>query len=823
MTPTTAIFKKELRQHGILAVAAVIICLLIQVIYYWLIRQSGFPCYNFGTFISTALSVTMFYAGVAAAISYSTEHANKTFTFLRRLPVSHTMLAAGKIGWALCGTGLVLIINLLLCAFWFLLLKDVAGFQISDISNNINNELKGGGLILLIIAKVFVWGLLWTTLCRNPLNAVAATGGSIIGITLGFLWACFVLESEFGIVIPTDINMGMIYNTAEIILVAPLALWRIFRWFDIEAKESLTARLLSHKFVLARYPKRVQSPFLALVHHHIRHASVVYYLGIFSFALFSLGILFMYCYLPDDAARREYTDTWWWAWGAISSVFCIFVLWGTIFGHDLKNDSYLFLSRMGVHEGKFWWSRILPAMVLYVPVIISAAIAFWMNAGIHHNALSMETWTLFWTKIAPGGLVVWLAPAALGTYLSISSRSQIISCVLTGICWYALILWMAFFTIQFDCSPWWTTLPICIAPFVASRLRARYWFKETFTWRSRAVPLIPLFVTVFAILVALPLVRIYSVPNVSWSQIDAFFDQADFGDNIRVPEKRKALIQYIATHGTVPVEYERWLAETGRYTQECELNVFSGCTTEEFALLNYVWQRNRYAQIFSIKCWREIETKGAGNYESRFRWFLYMPWERVRMEQILRARIVAELVESGYLQDKRAVAIRDWFERPAMFSYTIDRDLWCAKIHANMYEDTMSYRQLRHVFLAIDKWYNEHGCTLPESLEELIEEGYLAAFPEHPFTGELMQYHRDAPPPEDVVSASVSPSAHIVGVPQEWWTQPGVLRDPHEGVRASATKAFREDGGTYLRLDNLVWVIVRSQETEDRIQEDIRP
>ena len=821
MTPIIALFKKEARQHWTLAAAAVVICLLLQSVYYWLCWQNEMPI-EFGFFFFQAIAITVFYAGVIAAGIYATEHANKTFIFLRKMPISTGMLAAGKIGWVLCGTGLVLIANLLLCGFWFLFLKDVANFEIPTF--NSDDAIKACTWFALILTKVFVWGLFWTTLCRSHVNAATATGASVVGGTLGFIYMCFVLETEFSIVIPTDEFSCRLYHLAEIVLVGSLAVWGVCRWFRSETSESRFAGLLSQKVVLFRYPKQVQPPFLALVHHHIRHAAAGYHLGILSFVVFSLGMLFMFCYLSDDSARSEYANTWWWICGTIGSIFGIFVLWGSIFGHDLKNDSYLFLSRMGVHEGTFWWSRIVPALILYVPVLICVTIAYLVDQIVHQNNYSMER---FWSDLesAPMGISVWFAIPAMGAFLSIWFRSQIVSVVLTALCMYALCLWMMFFMMTFGCSPLWTTLPICIAFLVASRIRARYWFKETLTWRSRFVPLAPVFATVLAILIAFPFVRIYSVPYVSWKQIDAYFDQADLGNNIRAPEKRKALIQHIAKHGTVPPEYEKYLEMIKIGSMDWELNAFSSITLEEYLLLNYAKQRYYWDRMFTREFWSEQKEQRNRlyMYDDYWQWLPYMPWEWTRSERVMRLRIVGELVESGGLQNKRTEAIQKLLKNQDARSrqYIFARDVqWL--VGENTGSQVPCSRQMHVVFRAIDKWYADHDRTLPESLEELIEHGYLAEMPVHPFTGERMEYFRDAPPPSGIgrndFTYGVLASGKFGDMSKE-------QRDRYlKHVNAMTNDAFLKfsDGMyTYLRLGKWVYLIIepveeRSLELEDR-------
>jgi hypothetical protein len=807
------LFKKELRQHGILAVAMVFMCLCFQigiVEWYEFIQVS----IDGGSFFAFTLFMVVLYAGVAAALAYSTEHADNTFTFLRNLPISWQTVAVGKTAWVLCGTVLVLIGNLLLYAACI-----GTGF-VTDTAFN-------GGRIATVLGvgtiEALVWGFFWSTRCRSQVHALIAT--CLCACVSLYLVTYFFAGDHFD---PFEMYFSVIpHRLAVAGLVALAAVWGMSRWFSFEGKRPFLARLYPEKFTLP-YPKQVQSPFFALVHQHIRHASIIYPLGILSMIGWTIGLTvaslgFAYNIESPKLDLMNRGDALWCLAviliaAVYGSVFCMGLFWATIFGHDQKKNSYQFLSRLGVHEGTVWWSRMVPALVFYVPVIlgfaaVGGAILYGQihYAGFYANRVEETIWEHLWLW-APMGFTIWLAPMAVGAFISISFRSQMVAIALTAGGFLLPIFWGMFILQIFGCSPWWTTVPICIAILVASRIRAAYWLRETCTWRSRVIPLVPLFAVFLAVLTAIPFVRIYSVPHISWEQIDAYFDQANLGDMKRDPVKRKALLQHISQHGTVPPEYEIWLEKIKGSASEWELNILSGLTFEEYIILCHMRQYDRLDKFFSRDYWREQRESGGSYLYNTWSWLPFMPWERTRRERVLRCNLVANIAEMGGVSEKRAVTIRDLCKRKTDGHVLLDDAVWMAT-PGDFVIRIICFQQMRHVFQAIDKWYAEHG-TLPESLDELVESGYLSAFPEHPFTAEQMEYYRNAHAPGVVFDGCI-----FSGVLSANDTDRHGIWSERQAQRDSLHETFLRFGGTYLRLGKWVYVIVeeeRSQEAEFR-------
>ena len=793
------LFHKEFRQHAVFVPAMILLCLCFQVAYQQGDRLFGYTITN-DMFFYIAVVVAALYAGAAAALAYSTEHAEGTFTFLRKLPISPLTVAVGKIGWVLCGTVAVIIGNLMLTFAW----------TFGNVDGRIG--LAGGFGII----EALVWGIFWSTRCRNPVHALLAT----------YLCVTAVLVLFGNIFQPLNHHVADAYiailphRIAVVLFVGFFAAWGVARWFRYESTKPHITRLFPEHGTLFGYPQGVHVPFVALIFQHLWHASLIYPLGIFCFILFSLGSLF----LMLDGLSME--GELWWQFGVVACVAGIVVFWGNIFGHDQRGDSYRMLSRLGIHEGTVWWSRMTPAFFLYIPVIatFTAYIAVedrWLQQNWRSPLPSPFSWDVNWEAISgsvPIILSAWLAPVAVGAYLSISLRSQMMAIALTLVGVFVPFFWMMLGDTLFGVSPMWTTVPILIALIVASRLRATYWLRETYTWRSRLMPLVPVFATLLIVLVALPFVRIYSVPHVSWQQIDAFFEQAHIDGIERNPEKRTALIRYIAKHNAVPPEYKEIYE---RMTSGIGFDPHT-ISYEEYLLLQYLALSEQHRTA--------PPSHNRSSHWVREDFIRFMPWESVRADRQLRLQLVATLVEMGHLERQgRAGEIHRWCERSQWTHAFFDIRTW-TDIHTwtrmrqqrPVLEQFQLASHLPRTFAAINRWYIEHE-TLPESLTELVEAGYLASIPTHSSIRRApMQYHVNAPPPQTPLvfgrdahfrfhhfgiiepphGAPGRVSVHIVGAP-------GTTLTPEQERRHFHT--FREHGGTYLQFNRWYWVIVKPE------------
>jgi hypothetical protein len=269
----------------------------------------------------------------------------------------------------------------------------------------------------------------------------------------------------------------------------------------------------------------------------------------------------------------------------------------------------------------------------------------------------VSNWSNTWEEcrlFVPVFFAGWLAPLALGAVCSMSFRTQMLAMMVTfgGTCLIVGVVACGGITL-FGSSPWWTTVPILVAFLVVSRLRAYYWLRDRLNWRTRLTTSLPVWGTALTVLIILPFDRVYSVPNISWRQIDAYLDQiAPAGQHSMSSEKRQELIRYIEAYNAVPPEYEDLYAILARGKSHLKKYTF-----DEHLLVNYVYHRDNAESVWRSRSnYYEID-------EDIFVWIFRSPWESARRDRILRAQIIAYLGEQGVLREERVLSIRWFVER----------------------------------------------------------------------------------------------------------------------------------------------------------------
>jgi len=335
----------------------------------------------------------------------------------------------------------------------------------------------------------------------------------------------------------------------------------------------------------------------------------------------------------------------------------------------------------------------------------------------------------------------------------------------TVVIFFGMIMIMDFF----GGSTAWAILPIIVALLVASYLRTRYWIQETYTWRSRLIPLAPVFATILVILIAFPFVRLYSVPYVSWEQIEAYLDQVDIHERLS-PEERSTLLRYVAENNALPPNFR--LAECPYLIQSIlfddsatvrprllgEMDRFAAQTFEERLM-------QTYAEFYK----RMTDGRWSRSDRGRFESFLRnLPWETQRRYRLLRIQMVHALVEVAGLQDDRASSVRDWYVRQTHLTVGyVDSELMLSpwrweRNSTRLWMEVQCQMRLELAFAAINAWLNEHG-TLPESLDDLISGNLLSELPVHPLTGEPVQYFLNVQLPDEFLDERIVWHAYLGG------------------------------------------------------------
>lgn len=778
MVPFSAIFRKEVRQQGALAVAMVLLCLLLQLTCY---LMTLFPEWSGGGFMAEYFAIAVFmtalYGGSAAAIVFSCEQEDRTFNFLRALPVSSSTVFWGKAAWLVSGTILVFAGTSLLTLFWNLLSVDSRA--------QIWSPGEVMGMFGIGIVEAFAWGLFWSPRCRSQVHALLAT--YFFASVIGYYVSVFTGGSNFSEIYYNAIPFRLGISA----VVLAIGVWSGLRWFDLwVTKPSVydpTGKPRRKLLDPLPYPSRIQTPFFALVHHTIRQSQTLFLVGI------SLACLCVACSLLYTLSARfsiwADTNRYLPIFLTLGSVLYCVILCGSIFGGDQKNESFRFLSRCGVSPGKVWWSRVLTVFVLTVPFVFALYFVLFGSTVRDRHEIDFGTWLIkmenefvkkenlfYWI---PSALAMWIIPFSCGALLSISIRRIIVSVALTGAASVGLICWMYLFLGFFGFSPIWTTGSVCLALLVLSRLRAADWLRERRTWKSRFKTFTPIFAVFLAVFIATPFIRIYSVPDVSLSEVEYWFEKAELPEKLS-SEKRRELFADIASRIDKPLTkeeyavfiqspvvkwtnpYQIFLERYGKITKtddkslllenlHQELEVYAesveNCPTfEEWTLREYEFQRR---WILS-KPGQALESKDTDWFLGLYR---FMPWERTRTLRRLNSHLILSLVRVGnfapsegpdermYFAERR-IFEPHLFESPNMPTPMMDDVPWLYHYDVAYFGFTTRMR-LHLVHTALHCWYLEHDETLPESLDELVEAEYLKAIPIDPRTGLAMEYQTE--------------------------------------------------------------------------------
>jgi hypothetical protein len=437
-------------------------------------------------------------------------------------------------------------------------------------------------------------------------------------------------------------------------------------------------------------------------------------------------------------------------------VFC-----GSIFAQDQKNNSFRFLSRCGISARDIWWSRILPFLTISLPcgVVLIGNLCLEAKNG-HYSHIDGNLYF-----VIPVFVAIWLLPFAVGAFISIYCRSMIVSIALTGAVSALVFGWMLLGMTLCEFNPLWTTLPILLMLLVASRIYTTDWLRERQTRRSRLIPLLPLFITIVTILVAIPPVRIYSIPYVSLDELEILFAQS-FESKGLTPEECKARFDGIRSRLSQPLgkdEVDGWGTPSSLMTyinfedgtKSWYPNMWNDMTSWEHQKKicrdNYetLIKMNPSYEDFLMVFFEQEYRKTANGY---YGWHLpnyIIPWERIRFlrkicwyyDYILkfyRERPIEDTLSENesrvrnswrYHFERQFESDKGLFDQEHWYWHNTERNSFIRRVHR---------MRIELVIAAIKGWYLEHG-KLPESLDELVGT-YLTAIPTGIIKNEKLEY-----------------------------------------------------------------------------------
>ncbi|MDR3182896.1 MAG: hypothetical protein LBT89_08270 [Planctomycetaceae bacterium] len=485
------IFLKEQQRYAWFAAAvAVQIIATHYLIFIASAMHSTVPPVSYFTF---ALCSTVLFAGAVSAASFASEAETKTIGLLRRFPVNVQIIAAGKTAWVFAAVFCVLTVTLLSAAVF-----DYFSIHNIDSPGEIGKDIAIFGTGILETA---VWGLFWSPRCRNQAQALPAT--YLCAAVCCWCIAKFMSDSVLGLDVDIDVLYRAVpYRLIAVAVVAVFAVRNMLHWFALEGEKEFVHNTAARHSSGASGNYRIPTPFGALLRLSLRQSRWQYLGGIVGTALACSCMSGVWDYLSLYLLSVLFICI---------SVVLLGTMFVTVFNADQRNGSYRLLSRLGVSGGQFWLSRMLPALLIYLPVpILHCCIGFMMN-GIHWNATAMICAML-------SSLSFYLLPFAIGTCWSMFCRQTITAAAAAIACCVLLQSLLTFIFWSAVCQPSLIAVTVLLLDYVlfwASWQRAEYLLRDQTTVSSYVKPLLP-FLIMLTLLIILGFIVQYRSMFVSF-------------------------------------------------------------------------------------------------------------------------------------------------------------------------------------------------------------------------------------------------------------------------------------------------------------------
>ncbi len=557
----TAILKKEFRQHAALWIALFLFVVVLQLLTAILYTLTSLGNVQKQSFVGIAVVISVLYAAGSAAIAFCNEHEEKTYTFLRALPIPPGKLLAGKLGWVVFSSVAFAVGTLLESFPW------EAGF--GNISLQYDETLPFLLACTVGLLYPISFGLFWSTWFKSQLHALLAT--FISGTAAVVFLVATVPPHGDGPSSPEEQALQICIVVLVTLIVGAVAVYRGYYWTKNEKRASSRAGGVG---VLAVAPGCVdvlekathpgaytpgscadtpgdcakRGEFLTLFVHAFRQSG-----GLFLCAVITGAIMFAVGVFTSVNTNFDHR------YGVLVWLACCFSIvmgitfCGSVFSADQKNHGAFFAER-GLSPGKVWWSRILSfgfgyfgvgLFLIAIPLFFGGvAKVFHPNHGMNPQFIEFLLWCI--------GLYV--PVFIIGQLVSLVFRSGIVSIVLTGALTWVFFIWTALLTLYlgngFQGRPsvsvaFAVGAPVLLGCLVASRLRIDDWLRGRSLWKSKRPVLTALLLPPLCVLAVIPPYRVYSIPYVDLGyRVDPFVLQEKITLQTTDPRAKAAFEDY---------------------------------------------------------------------------------------------------------------------------------------------------------------------------------------------------------------------------------------------------------------------------------------
>ncbi|MGL4593384.1 MAG: ABC transporter permease, partial [Thermoguttaceae bacterium] len=379
MKPFSTIFWKEYRQQSAFFVALFAFVILLQFIAVsWAAFQPNeiYLALDPGKLISIALVISALYTTGSAAIIFCNEHEEKTFPFLRSLPISRLILFAGKLTWIIASSTAFLILTALESIPWM-----IAGTNFSVEWQNWQSPLEmiANALAIYALAVLFpmAWGLFWTTRLRSQMNALLF---SLFSVSFSIWFA--VIGARLGFNYQVSNNTELYFSFIISILLTTIAgVWGLisaYYWYDIWRVRFADKGMIEQvtKFS-AQKSVKLRRPFSALFFQSIRQSLSLFWIATFSALCLAIVIASgFFLNISPNTDIGLFGSFLTFICGIVGFIFC-----ASIFSSDHKPEG-AFFAHHGISPRSFWWSRALSFGIAYFGLFLFLCCVFFVSTVI---------------------------------------------------------------------------------------------------------------------------------------------------------------------------------------------------------------------------------------------------------------------------------------------------------------------------------------------------------------------------------------------------------------------------------------------------------
>jgi ABC-type transport system involved in multi-copper enzyme maturation permease subunit len=592
-----------------------------------------------------AVGLPAFYALGCGATLFAGEHEAETYEFQRMLPAGASRVFAAKFVLALLSTAALFGLTWTLAAF-------LNGWQLPDAHDCALMWATVGFYGL----EMFVWATLFSLLSRRVL-LVAILGVAAASLSAQIMTAVVGRHSVMGMM--ETYMAALPLRAAVVALVALADFWLATRWFREpsqrglrSAQPTIGADTAARAAALSDYllkPERLRI-FGRLVWQHWRQSwRMLLGVSVLFVPITALGVACLNDVLMRSGRHAAFAPEGIEVFLAVVLALAAIPLLGCFaFLADQRRQSFRFLADRGVPPKYVWLSRQLTAVgvpLLLGMALLSAAFflltpAFFLLTPLLpgflqpdiQRWLDMESYASVYVF---GHLILVVIGYAIfgitvGQLCSMFFRSSILAglfsvlftAVLAG--WWVLMLF-------WQVNWLWSVLPIPLALLLASRLRTAGWLVERNTLRAWLLPAAVLAVPAVAILTAMPLYRIYSIPLV-----DPGFSPAEYVRRA-TPEEQATLNLYRRAHQEeTPLQYEDYDLRPDRPTlaltpkeiawvnanQETIALMMKASRGKAFPFLDHPFERQEARKLAYLLVYSAARLEDKGKLDAAFEQYL---------------------------------------------------------------------------------------------------------------------------------------------------------------------------------------------------------